>query len=1201
MPSLEQIAKGAKASGLTQKDFESRILANPRYSGVSREDIATAWGGGLKKKDQSSGISSPGERMESTESPSLSTQVPAPTQPTSVSEVAPSLTKQIGVPDVKSGYEAIAAEFTPATRKKLETGQGIQGAKATGMQRKINELKAGSYTAAANFLSIQNSIAEQVAMGLSSVGLPDNITSAVEDGIKNSNGSLYAPYMGELRSVTTDYTNKLASDVRTKNEAYNMSFDDALSRGEVLEAVDIAAGAFTESLPQMAAIVTAGALTGGFGAAAYGQVSSFDSYKKQLVRDYGLSEDEARKIAFGLATIEGAMDGVTGGMAKIGAQAIKNLGKEAGEKAVKGIVQKIIEKPALAFLGGTAGESAVEGATQASQNLLLKSTVDPELNVMDGVALSMAAGAIGGGVFSTPVVVAASVGKANDIKQRNEVNKKIDELYNALESGEVPSYLAEDVKGQLDKLVQQKRNMFESDLEFYDSMSEADQESVGAINKKIKALTEDLKAGKFDRQSIEAVRDVAKNLIVEKKNIEERYVSQEKQQVPGAVLEGEAPVETQPVQEAGRKETPAGRVVQEPKQEVGTVRSLINRKATYSDPVSETVVEGDVYQDGQRVVLETAEGKIFDIGNIDEMQDKSPREFGLMEAQERISVNEDGSFVYNGGDNQKIAGGTVMVNRRDGLKSIKRGKDGAIKTVTLTSPDGTQTYNLTGQDAVDAAYQIVLNFSTSPEQSVRVEQLLNENEQAKREIQQAARAATEVVTAEPVAVTAPKKAAADIVDVAVGRDGAGVTVAKIATTEEIADRINKEPKKSPVYVATRRAAKSLKKLFPDAEYVFVDSDAEAADYYRQNMPNVAADENGSDKGRIIQNKNNGKIEIVINTSSADATTVYHELVHAAFYKAYAQDAKTAIDFSNRLAKVLDSGTAAEKAIAKRVNDHVAKYKGDPEGVVSEEFLSELAGILAADAKSITQGMAAKIANFINNIAKKIGIGPVFTEAATTKEVVDFMNSFAAAAREGGNVVQDIANSEAATAVFRPSSTKSVKKIDIKETRDGFTRLEKFPTNTKSAFEFAGETFITTQSDRLASGEQVLPNGEKITLRGGFGYPAMTKDVWAASELGKAKTLAGQSNRQIKEVGYALLSPLVMAESSHKGNYTYFTAAMSLINSAADKKKLSNKKFLEVVKSAAKTAKVDASSVNANTVKENVDILMNLLSVEGGTF
>ena len=59
MPSLEQIAKGAKASGLTQKDFEARILANPRYSNLSREEIATAWGGGLKKKDQSSGLSEP--------------------------------------------------------------------------------------------------------------------------------------------------------------------------------------------------------------------------------------------------------------------------------------------------------------------------------------------------------------------------------------------------------------------------------------------------------------------------------------------------------------------------------------------------------------------------------------------------------------------------------------------------------------------------------------------------------------------------------------------------------------------------------------------------------------------------------------------------------------------------------------------------------------------------------------------------------------------------------------------------------------------------------------------------------------------------------------------------------------------------------------------------------------------------------------
>jgi hypothetical protein len=1316
MPSLEQIAKGAKASGLNQKDFESRILANPRYSGVSREDIAAAWGGGLKKKDQPSGISSPGGRMESTESPSLSAQVPAPTQPTSVSEVAPSLSRQQGLSDL--------SKQKPASTSKAEGLYGIkrneiyQNAALQVIQENIDngyitadEVASLSQTPDKIFESIAERKTKESQLPPPKIGgkeielFPNQLKggqrSPEQDAIeaqrqsfsKRSGATLKVEQENELNSRLQELTkqeiiSKLPEDKRNDKEFLkeiekdlflnqgigldlsgdkrfndqNVFKDIAVSLGAGIQSIDygirsslgsgtdmfglpleagnilakqgikynstqfeqdvfdamddgdfenaarITLNVTANSLPIMA--VSAASSFAGGPAASYATLAALSAAQTYGdVKDEEWFKEMSDIEALGYVSAMGGTEAfgeIFGG--RMLTRAMRSIatsaGKEIAEKTFKEYIKGVAKAGGVNFYENYLGE-AFTGASQYVVDNFAKGEDITAEGIIDAAKRSGAsglgmAGAIttAGAAVSTPLYMANKVGR--DFKVL-KLNKAIEAKRDAILSAETPDEryaLAKDVLA----LTNERDGAVKSSVNFFDKMSKDDQAKVYALTLELQE-TAKVRLESTNEEARDSMQKQILSAYSQVKEIIKKYEndSQEGQQVPGTQQTGEAPIQAQPVQEAGRKETPAGRVVQEPKQEVGTVRSLINRKATYSDPVSETIVEGDVYQDGQRVILETAEGKIFDIGNIDEMQDKSPREFGLMEAQERISVNDDGSFVYNGGDNQKIAGGTVMVNRRDGLKSIKRGKDGAIKTVTLTSPDGTQTYNLTGQDAVDAAYQIVLNFSTSPEQSVRVEQLLNENEQAKREIQQAARAATEVVTAEPVAVTAPKKAAADIVDVAVGRDGAGVTVAKIATTKEIADRINKEPKKSPVYVATRRAAKSLKKLFPDAEYVFVDSDAEAADYYRQNMPNVAADENGSDKGRIIQNKNNGKIEIVINTSSADATTVYHELFHAAFYKAYAQDAKTAIDFSKRLAKVLDSGTAAEKAIAKRVNDHVAKYKGDPEGVVSEEFLSELAGILAADAKSITQGMAAKIANFINNIAKKIGIGPVFTEAATTKEVVDFMNSFAAAAREGGNVVQDIANSEAATAVFRPSSTKSVKKIDIKETRDGFTRLEKFPTNTKSPFEFAGETFITTQSDRLAAGEQVLPNGEKITLRGGFGYPAMTNYVWAASELGKAKTLAGQINRQIKEVGYALLSPLVMAESSHKGNYTYFTAAMSLVNSAADKKKLSNKKFLEVVKSAAKTAKVDASSVNANTVKENVDILMNLFSVEGGTF
>ena len=100
MPSLEQIANGAKASGLTQKDFEARILANPRYSGITREEIAAAWNSGLKKKDQSSGLNGPGTKTASTASRSLSSIKEQSTQPTSVSDVAPSLSRQQGLSDL---------------------------------------------------------------------------------------------------------------------------------------------------------------------------------------------------------------------------------------------------------------------------------------------------------------------------------------------------------------------------------------------------------------------------------------------------------------------------------------------------------------------------------------------------------------------------------------------------------------------------------------------------------------------------------------------------------------------------------------------------------------------------------------------------------------------------------------------------------------------------------------------------------------------------------------------------------------------------------------------------------------------------------------------------------------------------------------------------------------------------------------------
>ena len=1269
MPSLEQIAKGAKASGLTQKDFEARILANPRYSNLSREEIATAWGGGLKKKDQSSGLNEPGTKTASTVSPSRLSGVVPSTRPTSVSDVAPSLSRQQGLSDLskqkpastkpRGEYDGLARPgrtpvvpadvIATATQKQMTNENELGQVRAFAGRELLNEIanitskvtddQAGPALlrnakkvddlyrqfspddSGSMFVRDQNGktsidpnalnnvfkfadaeVAKGVALKLREEELGEavgnNATSRLGLSVLEmaftlpdliGNLALSAPYYlsramtpgftGEFNPVTTAFgdfadRNRIQTELGEIGKGFG-EVRNELSRAEMVTdfgeeranlgivgnfsegtvegfgaGMAMLGNSFVENLPQLAITVIAPEI----GLPMLATMSATQTYNEVLDnKNYSTAD----KVAY--ATVMGGVEFLSEKILNADIRALRGAISDAGidlttKQGKKELADLMFGKVPKSLR--VAVEEPLEEAIVSATGEVMQAAIEGKpinvANIAEGALAGLGAGA-GISVLTNGIsAIGKSTDAANIIKTQSQI-KKLSDLMND------PSISEEEkavLRPKLEQLIKDDKKIRENSADYYSKFTDEDVQETVKLNQ---IISEGIK--NYSKMTTpEAKAEVAANVkaaMEAKKAIETKYDSKEEQQVPSTEQTGEAPVEAQPVEEAGAEAAPAGGVVQEE-----------------TKPVEEAVTE-EVDTKEEDSEIEFYDSKIIDLESEIEIEKGNLKEAKAEIDQQIKDVRADKTLT--------------PAERREKIEDLQAQKQDVID-------------DLTGN--IEVYKEEIKAFKSDIKKLEKAKAKKLEKAKAAPVTAPVAQAAPVQPVVEPVVAetaTAQETATAETTQEAAPVKETKKPAGKVASSEEVASRIASSPSKARMYTAVKRATNSLKKLFPDAEYVFVDSDAEAAEYYKQNMDKVPVDEKGTDKGRIIQNKNNGKIEIVINTSSADATTVYHELFHAAFFKAYAQDAATAIDFANRLSKVLNSGTAAEKAIAKRIDQHVANYQGDTEGVVSEEFLSELAGILAADSKSITQGMAAKIANFINNIAKKIGIGPVFTEAATTKEVVNFMNSFAAAAREGGNVVENIANSEAATAIFRPSSSKSVKKIDIKETRNGFTRPDKFPAKTKSPFEFAGETFITTQSDRLASGEQVLPNGEKITLRGGFGYPAMTNYVWAASELGKAKTLAGQINRQIKEVGYALLSPLVMAESSHKGNYTYFTAAMSLINSAADKKKLSNKKFLEVVKSAAKTAKVDASSVNANTVKENVDILMNLFSVEGGTF
>ena len=230
-----------------------------------------------------------------------------------------------------------------------------------------------------------------------------------------------------------------------------------------------------------------------------------------------------------------------------------------------------------------------------------------------------------------------------------------------------------------------------------------------------------------------------KQLIDRKTEIEGKYDSEEEAGVPSPVVEGEAAVAAQPVEIPSQEAPEAGGVLQAPVEEGQKVGDLINARIVYTDPISETIVEGELIQDGQRLILEEDSGRQIDIGNVDELSGQAVGEIEvegqkvtLQKATEILVPQEDGSLVYNIKGNQKIPFETKMFNRQEGLKAIKRNKAGDITRVTLQNEQGTETYNLTGREAEDAAYYLLRDFANNMELA-RLEQLIQQNEEGKRQ------------------------------------------------------------------------------------------------------------------------------------------------------------------------------------------------------------------------------------------------------------------------------------------------------------------------------------------------------------------------------------------------------------------------------------------------------------------------------------
>jgi len=126
---------------------------------------------------------------------------------------------------------------------------------------------------------------------------------------------------------------------------------------------------------------------------------------------------------------------------------------------------------------------------------------------------------------------------------------------------------------------------------------------------------------------------------------------------------------------------------------------------------------------GDRVVIET-DDKIIDLGNAAEVMDKPISELNLAEDKAGVEVTPDGTLIYDGNE--------YGIQRDIPTRGIEYDADGNVARVSLKDAEG-KTIMLDGQDAQDAAYQILLDQAQTPQQEQTINEALEQDEEFQRE------------------------------------------------------------------------------------------------------------------------------------------------------------------------------------------------------------------------------------------------------------------------------------------------------------------------------------------------------------------------------------------------------------------------------------------------------------------------------------
>lgn len=178
----------------------------------------------------------------------------------------------------------------------------------------------------------------------------------------------------------------------------------------------------------------------------------------------------------------------------------------------------------------------------------------------------------------------------------------------------------------------------------------------------------------------------------------------------------------------------------------------------------------------------------------------------------------------------------------------------------------------------------------------------------------------------------------------------------------------------------------------------------AQDFLNQRLPGVNIEFLSDKDYKALMNKNGGntqsngnftyvydpktktyKASIQINLEKANSRTIAHETTHALLLSQFGEDALKFEDFKNNIRKFISE--SRDEVLNKFVSSYDTTEKAD-------EYLSELAGVVANNEENLSKDFLSKIAEYINNFVSDITGGKIvpFKNVQNSLEVLDFFKS-----------------------------------------------------------------------------------------------------------------------------------------------------------------------------------------------------------------